>query len=142
MIRYTVVAAGSPDLPPPDPPAEALSTGDVLALVANWLADQDRDRAVGKVSAAFDAAFPEPDIERLLATDAGEPTAAIGPEVRRRLAGALHALRLPVLAESTPATEAWLADLSHRPARSAFVQQVDALLDRATGPRIGAQPRR
>ena len=125
VIRYTLVAAGSPELPPPDQPA-ALSTGDVLALVANWLADQDRDRAVGRVSAALDAAFPEADVERLLTVDAGE--AATATEVRRRLAVALHTLRLPVTAETPPASDAWLADLNRPLARSAFVQQVDTLL--------------
>jgi hypothetical protein len=128
VIRYTVVAAGGADLPSPAPPAEALSTGDILALVANWLADQDRDRAAGDVSDALDAAFPEPDVERLLAVETGEPTTAAAVEVQRRLAGALHALRLRAATESTPPPDAWLADLSHPPARSAFVQQVDALL--------------
>jgi hypothetical protein len=149
VIRYTVVAEGTPDQPAPDRlgtdglgtdglgtdglgtdglGTDGPGTRDVLALVANWLADQDLDRDAGQVSAAMDAAFPEPDVERLLAVDPGEPAPADAAEVARRLAGALRGLRLPIPAEPEPMPEAWLADLSRPVARAAFVQRVDALL--------------
>ncbi len=121
VIRYTVVAEGSPE----PPAADGLGTGDVLALVATWLADQDRDRGVGQVSAVLDAAFPEAEVERLIAASPDDGTE---PDVLRRLAGALHELTLPVDAEPDAAPAAWLADLSWPPARAAFVQRVDALL--------------
>jgi hypothetical protein len=132
VIRYTVVCEGVADgvaEPPaaPLPTDRALSTGDVLALVAAWLGDQDASGS-GRVSAVLDAAFPEPDVERLIA--AGPPTSAPdgSAEVSRRLAGALSKLELPSPVEPEPAPEAWLADLGRATARTAFVQRVDELL--------------
>jgi hypothetical protein len=125
VIRYTVVAESAPG------PAGAadLGTGDVLALVANWLADQEPGyRDPGRVSAALDAAFPEPDVERLIAADPDGPSPADPAEPNRRLAGALHELRLPLSDEPDPVPDAWLADLSRPTARAAFVQRVDELL--------------
>lgn len=123
VIRYTVVADGSAD----GPDAGEIGTGDVLALVANWLADQDLGRADGRVSAALDAAFPEPDVERLLGAGPAV-SAASGAEVAGRLATALHELRLPDPGSADQGSPGWLADLSDPTARAAFLQRVDALL--------------
>jgi hypothetical protein len=63
-----------------------LGNGDILALIANWLGDQDQPRGGGRLTAALDAAFPLSDIERMLAggTDPDEPeeiaAAETGPE--------------------------------------------------------------
>lgn len=132
VIRYTVVLEGVADgeAEPPAalvPSARVLSTGDVLALVAAWLDDQDASGA-GRVSAVLDAAFPEPDVERLIATGPQATATDSGAEVSRRLAGALSKLELPSPAEPEPAPEAWLADLGRATARTAFVQRVDELL--------------
>src|SRR5687768_16205727 len=78
-IRFSVVLAG-----------EAGSAEHVLALVACWLADQDRDGA-GSVSAVLDAAFPEAVVERLI--DLGD---AAGGEAAKRVVEALAALPAPV----------------------------------------------
>jgi hypothetical protein len=125
VIRYTLVAESASG--PSD--RAGLATGDVLALVANWLADQESGhREPGRVSAALDAAFPEPDVERLLAAGP-EGLARTDPaELERRLTGALRELRLPLPEEPDPVPDAWLADLSRPPARAAFVQRVDELL--------------
>ena len=133
VIRYTVVVEGVSESAAEqpgfqEPAAGALGTGDVLALIATWLSDQDLTRDAGQVSAALDAAFPEPDVERLLAADPGTPDRDDGADVSRRLVGALHQLRLPNAIELDPAPEAWLADLGQPAARAAFVQRVDALL--------------
>jgi len=149
VIRYTVVAEGAVDQGRTDPsesgqpgaerpgadraeydrPATGgLGSGDVLALVANWLADQDEARGAGQVSAVLDAAFPEPDVERLISAEPDGTGPAHAAEVRRRLTGALSDLQLPDPAEAEPVPEAWLADLGRPAARAAFVQQVDALL--------------
>lgn len=146
VIRYTVVVEGGAE-PSAEPPHAELGTGDVLALVANWLADQDLDRGVGRVSAALDDAFPEPDVERLLTTaptgsgsaePESEPTAV---DVGRRLGAALHSLRLPAPDDTDldaavapdPWRDDWLADVHLPAARSAFVQRVDALLSGQAG---------
>ena len=133
VIRYTVVVEGvseSAAVPgaSQEPASGGLGTGDVLALVATWLSDQDLARDDGQVSAALDAAFPEPDVERLITADPATPDRDDGAEVSRRLVGALHRLRLPDVSVPVPAPEAWLADLGQPAARAAFVQRVDALL--------------
>jgi hypothetical protein len=127
VIRYTVVAEGAADQPGAAelPIGADLGTGDVLALVANWLADQHPGQDSGRVSAVLDAAFPEPDVERLLAADPAGPARS---EVGHRLVGALRELRLPVAAESEPVPAGWLADLRGPAARAAFVQRVGGLL--------------
>jgi hypothetical protein len=128
VIRYTVVAEGGPGDADPEP--DALGTGDVLALVSNWLADQALPRGVGRVSAALDQAFPEPDVERLLTAEparSGDPD-PIAAEVGRRLGAALHELRLPDPGEAGPVPNGWLADLSRTDAQAAFLQRVDGML--------------
>ncbi len=69
VIRYTVVAAGEPDADTDGLGTDGLGTGDLLALVATWLADQDLGRDGGRVSEVLDAAFPESDVERLISAD-------------------------------------------------------------------------
>jgi hypothetical protein len=121
VIRYTVIAENAPDRVG----AAGLGTGDILALVANWLSDQDLGRGAGRLSDVLDAAFPEPDVERLIASELDESD---GVEVQGRLVGALRELRLPVGADPPEPADDWLADLSGPAARAAFVQRVDELL--------------
>jgi hypothetical protein len=120
VIRYTLVAEGGADRVEAGGPA----SGDILALVATWLADQESGRRGGQVGDALDAAFPEPDVERLLAADP-DPAAA---EVRRRLDAALRELRLPAAVDAPETAADWLGDTADALARATFVQQVDALL--------------
>jgi hypothetical protein len=129
VIRYTVVAESGTERPSQDErpgPEGRPGPGAVVALVANWLADQDRGRGAGRVSAALDAAFPEPDVERLLA--APDAPGSEGSEVADRLAGALRELPGPpaVGPPDTPAD--WLADPARPTGRAAFVQRVEMLL--------------
>jgi hypothetical protein len=122
VIRYTVIVQSAP-APPTD---GGLSTGDVVALVATWLADQDRDRGAGRVSAVLDAAFPEPDVERWITTDPADPSG--DGEVARRVATALHELQLPAGTDPPAVPDDWLAGLDDPAGRAAFVARVDALL--------------
>lgn len=127
VIRYTLVLEGATtDVreADADPGTGAPGTGDLLALVANWLADQDRGRGDGRVSSALDAAFAEPDVERLI-DDAGP---AADREVQRRVGDALRALELPATRDAPEAAGDWLADLGRASARAAFLHRVDALL--------------
>lgn len=119
-IRFTLVLGGG-----------SAQAGPVLALVGTWLADLAGDGSA--VGDALDAAFPEADVERLLA----EPD---GVEVRDRVLDAvagLHATRSPETRRpdeaSTDLAGDWLWSVDRAEARTAFLDRAAEFLDGHAG---------
>jgi hypothetical protein len=115
VIRYTLVVeedgVGAPAVPPVD----------VVALVRCWVAEQ----AAGALTRALDGAFPQDDVERMLA--AAEPVAAA--DVRRRVVSAVRALPGPEPSGAGDVAERdWFADAASAAAREAFVRRVGELV--------------
>lgn len=132
-IRYTVVVEDGPDdrgegpagLRPSgarSPEAARADHRSLVGLVAWWLADQDPADGGRRVSAALDAAFPEPDVEQWL-TGPGDAA-----EVRRRLLQAIRSLPPPVREEVPDTPPDWLGGLGAPRARAAFLERVDELV--------------
>jgi hypothetical protein len=127
VIRYTLVVEhngidgdGDSGGAAPDP------TG-VVALVHCWLADQDAGvvPGAGRLARALDAAFPEDEVERMLAAADAVPAA----DVRRRVAAAVRALPGPPGGPPPPERGPdWLGDPAAPAARAAFVQRVADLV--------------
>lgn len=125
-IRFTLVLGGGS--------AEA---GPVLALVGAWLADlAGAGHAVGD---ALDAAFPEADVERLLAT----PDST---EVRRRVLDAVAQVHAgPATPDPQPRgllsasdgaanlPDDWLWSVDRLEARATFVERAGEILDGSAG---------
>jgi hypothetical protein len=129
VIRYTLVVEhsgidsgidGGSGGAAPDP------TG-VVALVHCWLGDQDAGAApgAGRLARALDAAFPEDEVERMLAAADAVPAA----DLRRRVAAAVRALPGPPGGPPPPEHGPdWLGDPAAPAARAAFVQRVADLV--------------
>jgi hypothetical protein len=120
VIRYTLVVEESGGGAP------AVGPSDVVALVGCWVADQaGAERAVpGGLSRALDAAFPEDEIERMLAA-----AGSVAPvDVQRRVAAAVRALPGPPPAGRDATERDWLGDAASTPAREAFVRRVGELV--------------
>jgi hypothetical protein len=122
VIRYTLVVEESGGGAP------AVEPADVAALVGCWVSDQageDRSRSgPGGLSRALDDAFPEDEVERMLAT-----AEAVAPvDVQRRVAAVVRALPGPPPADRDATERDWLGDASSAPAREAFVRRVGELV--------------
>ncbi|HZG91373.1 MAG TPA: hypothetical protein VEZ42_14270, partial [Pseudonocardia sp.] len=117
VIRYTLVLEESPDGTPAVRPAR------VVALVAAWLADR-APGGTGELTRVLDQAFPEPEVERLLAA-AGPGAPA---EVRSGLAAVVGALPEPDLGTAAGPGGGWLGDAGSAAARAAFLERVRALV--------------
>ncbi|WP_214403795.1 hypothetical protein [Pseudonocardia lacus] len=128
VIRYTlVVEEDGVGVPAVEPAA-------VVTLVRCWVSEQGGPRpGSGGLTRALDGAFPEDEVERMLA--APEPVAPA--DVRRRVVAAVRALPAADPARSGApdvGERDWLADAGSAPARAAFVRRVDELLvDRRPG---------
>lgn len=128
-IRFTLALSGT-----------GSTAGPVLALVGAWLADLvDGGNVVG---AELDAAFPEPDVERLL-THPGEHTATDAAarilDAVARVHAAHQARPRPTPVADAPITGDdqdtvdesgdWLWTLEQPTARAAFLERAEAILD-------------
>ncbi|MCO1660115.1 hypothetical protein [Pseudonocardia humida] len=131
VIRYTLVVDESGGGAP------AVEPAGVVALVRCWVAEQggaSRSRPVpGGLSRALDSAFPEDEVERMLA--APEPVPPV--DVRQRVVAAVRALPGPepsgAGAPEVPERD-WLGDAGSPRSRAAFVARVGELVvDRRPG---------
>jgi hypothetical protein len=129
VIRYTLVVEE------PGGGAPAVDPAGVVALVGCWLAEQgaDRTRPGGPLSRALDAAFPEDEVERMLA----DPEPVAPAEVQRRVVAAVRELPGPQPAPEPAAAGAdpdWMGDAGAPAARAAFLRRVTEIVwDRRPG---------
>jgi hypothetical protein len=124
VIRYTLVVEESGGGAP------AVGPSDVVALVGCWVADQagagqPARTGPGGLSRALDAAFPEDEIERMLAA-----AGSVAPvDVQQRVAAAVRALPGPQPGGRDATDRDWLGDAASTSAREAFVRRVGELVE-------------
>lgn len=109
VIRYTLVLEETPDDP------DGAGPDGVLALVSCWVAGGTT------LTAALDEAFPEDDVERLLAATAPET------DPHKRVLAAVRSLP-PYRVSPVESPGDWLGSAESEPARTAFLGRVQDLV--------------